>query len=151
MLTIIEYGHEHLNACAGLYHKTFAAEPFNFAWLTEDAVRRYFADAARHPRFLGYIPLTDGVPAGACLGCVDDYAGGAVYEIREFFVERGSQGRGLGAEFLAAIEKDLTNRDISCITLLTRNDIPAYGFYLKNGYAENAGAVLLAKNLASSF
>jgi len=145
MLT--EYDEKYLDDCVEIYLNTFNAEPFNYDWLTEAASRRYFSDIARHPRFLGYIWLEGERPAGVCLGCVDDYFRGSLYEIKEIFLEPGSQGRGLGTEFLGGIEKDLTNRGISCITLLTRRDIGAYGFYVKNGFAESPGAVLMAKPL----
>jgi len=144
---LIGYDERYLSACADIYLKTFRAEPFGYDWLTEDAALRYFADTARCPGFLGYILLADGRPEGACLGRADGYSRGVLYEIKEFFVEPGSQNKGLGREFLSDIEKDLTNRGVSCITLLTQRGIRAHGFYLRNGFAESAGAVVMAKAL----
>lgn len=146
---LIEYSEKYLPACVKIYLAAFKSAPFNYGWLTEAAGVRYFTDIQRGPRFLGYVWLAEETQniAAVCLGCVDDYFRGALYEIKEIFVEPASQGRGLGTEFLAAVEKDLTNRGISCITLLTRREIQAYDFYLKNGFAENAGAALMAKTL----
>jgi len=147
MTTLIEYDAAYLNECVRVFVRTFRAEPFGYGWLTEDAAGRYFAGIARYPGFLGYILLEDGAAAGACLGHVDDYFQGAVYEIKEIFLAPEAQNRGLGAKFMSGIEKDLTKRDVSCITLLTQRELKAHGFYLRLGYAESTGAALMVKSL----
>lgn len=54
---------------------------------------------------------------------------------------------GAGRRFLELIDGDLRKREVAAVVLLTDRRVPAYRFYQKNGFTEQAGQVLFAKHL----
>ena len=46
------------------------------------------------------------------------------------------QKKGYGKEFFSLIEKDLKEKGLDTIFLMTDRDKPAYEFYKKNGFKE---------------
>ena len=68
-------------------------------------------------------------------------------DIDELCVDRHMQGRGTGTAFLKAIEGYLRERGILKIFLQTGKDMPAYSFYLKNGFRELEGHVSFSREI----
>ena len=92
---------------------------------------------------LGYF---DGeVLTALAMGYIKHWYSGTEYIINELCVDRQRQGQGIGSSFLKAIEEYLSENGISQIFLLTDRNVPAYQFYLKNGFQEQAGNVAFAK------
>ena len=69
---------------------------------------------------------------------------GTEYWIEEFDILPQWQGKGKGGEFLRRIQGHLAERGIHQMVLLTERGVPAYGFYMKNGFQEVEGQVLFA-------
>lgn len=57
------------------------------------------------------------------------------------------QNQGLGSCFLNMVSEYLKDEGIKSVWLLTQRNLPAYKFYLKNGFSELKEAAFLLKNL----
>jgi aminoglycoside 6'-N-acetyltransferase I len=132
---------------AGLLVDVYSNPPWNFAWMNVENTRRFFRDAFATPGFRGYAMIVGGKLAGVCAGQFVDYFSSPTFEIREICVSRPLQRRGRGKAFLEYIEGKAKNDGAAAVTLLTQDNIGAYQFYKKNGYAESASSVHMHKIL----
>ena len=67
------------------------------------------------------------------------------YYIDEFCVDPDLQGMGIGSQFLADIETDLSDRGMRGMLLNTEESYPAYRFYQKNGFEKLGDLCVLGK------
>ncbi len=130
-----------------LFRDVFTHEPWNDDWSDGAQLDAYIGDLTgqRNSLALGFF---DGERLTALsLGFVKHWFAGTEYVIDEFCVDRNRQGRGTGTAFLEAIEEYLREHGIFRIFLQTGKDMPAYSFYLKNGFRELEGHVSFSKEL----
>ena len=128
-----------------LFRDVFTNEPWNDDWSDSKQLDAYITDliGQGYSLTLGYF---DGERLAALsMGYVKHWYKGTEYVIDEFCVDRQRQGRGTGTAFMKAIEAYLAENGIFGIFLQTENDVPAYGFYLHNGFSELTGHVSFAK------
>ncbi len=128
-----------------LFTDVFTNEPWNDDWSDREQLDAYIRDLTgqSYSLTLGYF---DGeVLTALAMGYIKHWYSGTEYIINELCVDRQRQGQGIGSSFLKAIEEYLSENGISQIFLLTDRNVPAYQFYLKNGFQEQAGNVAFAK------
>ncbi|MBR5984833.1 MAG: GNAT family N-acetyltransferase [Clostridia bacterium] len=128
-----------------LFRDVFTNEPWNDDWSDSKQLDAYITDliGQGYSLTLGYF---DGERLAALsMGYVKHWYKGTEYVIDEFCVDRQRQGRGIGTAFMKAIEAYLAENGIFGIFLQTENNVPAYGFYLHNGFSELNGHVSFAK------
>ncbi|MBP7901858.1 MAG: GNAT family N-acetyltransferase, partial [Spirochaetes bacterium] len=70
---------------------------------------------------------------------------GTEYCIDEFCIKTEEQGRGLGRQFIEAVESFIKQKGMSHIFLQTERNMPAYDFYKRNGFHELENHVSLVK------
>ncbi|MDR1531686.1 MAG: GNAT family N-acetyltransferase [Clostridiales bacterium] len=146
---IESYVHGDLDEYVDLFLDVFLNEPWHYHWMTREATARYFTDIENTPCFLGLVYRAEdgrGV-TGVCLGVISDYFTPKVYDIKEIAVRRSEQGKGRGTRMLAEIEKFLSARGVTAVTLLTHRTIRAYNFYLRNGYQVDEDSVYMSKDI----
>ena len=81
------------------------------------------------------------------MGHIRHWYSGTEYYIDELCVQTDKQGSGIGTYFLNKIEKAIKEIGMANIFLQTENNVPAYGFYQKNGFYELKRHVSFAKKL----
>ena len=136
---------EDIPACVELYTRTFTAPPWCDDIPSPAPVIRYFENFLQLDSFLGYIAFWNGQLAALSVGMKKPWIGGVEYYIDEFCVAPDMQRRGIGSNFLAAIEKDLANRSMHGMLLNTEEDYPAFDFYMKNGFQAMGNCRVLGK------
>ena len=57
------------------------------------------------------------------------------------------QGRGAGTEFVKLMDEYLKARGVRSVSLWTKRDAPACGFYRKNGFHEGEDKIVFEKEL----
>lgn len=57
------------------------------------------------------------------------------------------QGRGAGTEFVKLMDEHLRSRGVGSVSLRTKRDAPACGFYRKNGFYEGEDKIVFEKEL----
>ena len=136
-----------IDAIEALYAGVFTAPPWNDDWSDRDQLRMYLADLMGQGNSLAFGLYADGQLVGVSMGQIRHWYTGTEYHIDELCLRADAQGRGLGTRFLGMIESAIRPMGLARIFVQTERTVPAYGFYLKNGFAELADHVSLEKRL----
>lgn len=130
-----------------LYRDVFTRPPWNDDWGEDNRLEAYIDDLTGNRNSLSYGIYEDGVLIGAALGSVRHWYTGTQYYIDELFISTDLQGQGFGTLFIGQLTVLLRERGISSIFLQTNRNVPAFGFYLKNGFEEMERQVSLLKKI----
>jgi len=122
-----------LQKCCELYLKVFNSSPWNDKWTNETA-HRCLKDLSECKRFVGYTLWEDDILAGAVFAHTRTFYKGDEIYIDELFISPDCQRKGYGIELMGEIEKYAKENSLTCITLLTAVEMPAFDFYEKQGY-----------------
>ena len=139
------YNNKDLPILVGIYVRAFRAEPICYDWLHEEQALPYLYDMTITPKFEGFVYKINKKIVGFCFGAYDDYFQGSLFDIKEFAIEPSLHKKGVGSVFLAEIEKKAAKKGCDGIILRTSKDIPAFHFYIKNGYEDVLSTVCLTK------
>jgi len=138
------YKESDLEICTEIYKDAFSPV-VDTEILSREKVWRYVRDMTLTPNFIGYTCWLENEMVAFCFGKLDNYFEGATYEISEIAVASKYHRQGIGSQVLNILEKKLAGFNVAAITLNTSRQIPAYDFYLKNGYDEIPEVTTLAK------
>ena len=128
-----------------LFKSVFCAEPWNDDWSDGEQLDAYIKDLMCQNWSLSYGLFEGPDLTGLAMGHIKHWYAGTEYLINEFCIRTDRQGKGLGSLFLSCIEDDLIKSGIHCIYLQTDRDVPAFGFYRKNGFTHLEEEVALYK------
>ena len=142
---LVPYHKKHFGRCVDIFVAAFQAPPLAYDFVNPQNAGRYLRDIVDTPGFWGFVYVLEGTVAAFCLGAVDDYFHGLQYEVKEFAVAPALHGRKVGSLFLTAIETELAGRGVESVHLQTSRAIPAYQFYMRNGFEDVADNVSLTK------
>ncbi|MCL1885147.1 MAG: GNAT family N-acetyltransferase [Defluviitaleaceae bacterium] len=145
MSELIMYRETDLEMCVKVYVEAFNAPPLNYNFLTEAKAERYLKDMTKTPGFLGYTYWVEGEMAAFCFGILDNYFEGTMFEVEELAVVAQKHRSGVGSEVMRLLEIKLAGYGVSAVSLNTSRELPAFSFYLKNGYEELPENVTLMK------
>ena len=142
---IKKYTPTDIDICVPVFIDVFKNEPWNYDWITNEKIYKYFNDLQNTPGFLGLLHYDIGELTGFCFGLIYDYFANNTYDIKEILVKRKYQRKGIGTAMLAEVENYLKTYDMKIITLTTQRKIPAFEFYKKNAYSVSDGSVYMYK------
>ncbi|WP_143524512.1 GNAT family N-acetyltransferase [Roseburia sp. 499] len=114
----------------------FTKEPWNDDWSNQEQLHAYIMDLIGNKNSLALGLFEDNVMVGLAMGNIKHWYTGTEYYIEELCIKREEQGRGLGTQFLKAIEGYIKSKGITHIFLQTERTVPAYSFYKKKGFVE---------------
>lgn len=146
MNKLYKYDKKMRSVCVGLYCDIFTKPPFNYGWLEQEKIERYFFHLEQTPNFLGFTYIKDDEIVGLCLGIINDYFHTNKYYIKELAVKSGFQNEGIGTEMLGQIEKYLIGAGVNVMDLLTSNDERLINYYKKNGFKTSETSVYMLKS-----
>lgn len=148
MVTILPLTKEHEEKLTALFLDVFAAAPWFDEWSSEEQLASYLKDLTDNSNSLS-LGLFDekGNLIGGSLGYTFNWWQGKEYYIKEFFISRDYQNKGMGSTFLEKMAQLLKEREIVHITLMTDKDVSAYPFYKKNGFTEQTGSAFFFKKI----
>ncbi len=130
-----------------LFTDVFTNEPWNDDWSDTEQLYAYITDMTGQPYSLTLGYFDGDRLAGLSMGYIKHWYSGTEYIINEFCVNRETQRKGIGSDFMKAVETYLRENGISQIFLLTDRDVPAYSFYQKNGFTESMGIAAFSKRI----
>ena len=116
-----------------MFLTVFNGPPWNDEWERSKA-EQYLSSFIANPSFLGFSAHQDERLIGACFGEKRYWWEGDEYFINEIFIDKSVQKRGFGSKFIYEIQKELLQKGIRAITLLTDRDSLSDKFYIKNGF-----------------
>lgn len=141
---------EDKEAIKALFKGVFTGDPWNDDWSDSRQLDLYIDDLCGQKYSLTY-GLYDGEEMiGLSMGCIKHWYTGTEYMINELCIRTDRQGSGAGTFFLTKIEEAIKEMGLKQIFLLTDRDMPAYGFYRKNGYVEVSNLVPFAKYIGET-
>ncbi|MCL2456958.1 MAG: GNAT family N-acetyltransferase [Defluviitaleaceae bacterium] len=145
MTELIMYRETDLQICAKIYVEAFNAPPLCYDFLSEAKAERYLRDLTKTPGFLGYTYWINGEMTAFCFGKLDNYFQGVMFEVEELAVVPQKHRSGVGSLVMSLLEAKLAGYGVSAVSLNTSRELPAFNFYLKNGYEEISDSVALMK------
>lgn len=129
-----------------LFAEIFMSEPWNDDWSDEKQLHNYITDLIGNRNSLS-IGLYDGDELiGLSLGSIIHWCTGTEYYIFEFCIKTSRQGKGIGTEFLNLVSDYAKTKGATHVFLQTERTVPAYDFYIKNGFTDLKDHVSLFKN-----
>ena len=130
-----------------LFRDIFTHEPWNDDWSDSAQLDAYIDDLVGQGNSLAFGYYAGDRLLALALGSVRHWYAGTEFHIDEFCVDRQAQGQGIGTAFLRAIEAFLPGKGIRRIFLLTDRHVPAYAFYLRNGFQVMPDMVSFVKEI----
>jgi len=127
---------ESIEEIKSFFFDIFTKEPWNDDWSDKNQLHAYIMDLIGNPNSLALGLFENGTMVGLSMGNIKHWYSGTEYYIDELCIKTEEQGRGIGTQFLKEIETFLKQRGIKQILLQTERSVPAYGFYIKNGFIE---------------
>lgn len=140
-------GMNEIKSIKELYLGVFTVAPWNDDWSDQEQLDLYLSDLAGQGNSLTYGLFEDDKLIGVCMGHIRHWYTGTEYYISELCVRTDKQGSGIGTLFLKEIEKAIKEIGLVRIFLQTENNVPAYGFYQKNGFYELKEHVSFTKRI----
>ena len=129
-----------------LFAGVFTIEPWNDDWSDEKQLHNYITDLIGNRNSLS-IGLYDGDELiGLSLGSIIHWCTGTEYYVFEFCIKTSRQGKGIGTEFLNLVSDYAKTKGATHVFLQTERTVPAYDFYIKNGFTDLKDHVSLFKN-----
>ena len=138
---------QELDQVKELFLDVFTHEPWEDEWESDEQVTAYMTDLMANKNSLSLGFFEHEQLTGLALGYLFHWWQGDEYFIKEFCISRDLQGQGLGTAFLMEMERFLKEKKISAVWLATERPVPAYSFYLKNGFQEQTETVFLSKSI----
>lgn len=127
------------------FFNIFTKEPWNDDWSDKTQLYAYITDLIGNDNSLSLGLFENGTMVGLSMGNIKHWYSGTEYCIDEFCIKKEEQGRGLGKQFLGAIETFIKQKGVLQIFLQTERTVPAYSFYKKYGLFELENHVSFAK------
>lgn len=127
---------DNIDEIKDFFFTIFTNEPWNDDWSDSNQLHEYMTDLIGNKNSLALGLFENGNMVGLSMGSIKHWYTGTEYYIDEFCIKTEEQGRGLGTQFLEAIETYIKQRGMKHIFLQTERTVPAYNFYKKNGYFE---------------
>lgn len=145
MLELRRLSTDDKEAITNVFVSVFTREPWNDDWSDREQLDLYINDLTGQSYSLTYGLYDQDELIGISMGYIKHWYTGTEYIINELCIKTDRQGTGAGTFFLSGIEKAIKELGLKQIFLLTDRDVPAYGFYKKNGYIEVNNLVPFSK------
>ena len=139
--TVRPVAEHEIDACAAVYAAAYSEAPWNETLSLEQA-GAYIRAFTGRDGFCAWRLAVSSEIAGVALGIVVPCVDAPFLRIEDFCIAPKWQRRGLGGAFLAGIRKQAAGLGCGCALLATQPEVPAHGFYLKQGFREIPTAYL---------
>ena len=137
---------DHVERYGEIYAKAFSGEPWNDPWETDDAVI-HVKELLESKQSYGLEYVVDGEVAGFILGTSMLFHYGRTFEINDLAVDPAYQGRGIARQLLERCKKDLKERGIVGIHLITSGDGFLPEFYERHGFKRENEVILMGMEM----
>lgn len=147
MIEIKELTIDNIAEIKAFFFDVFTKEPWNDDWSDENQLHMYMLDLTGNRNSLVYGFYDENELVGISIGSIKHWYSGTEYYIDEFCIKTCRQGKGIGTCFLEQICENIRCKGIKHIFLQTERSLPAFKFYIKNGFSELKEHVSLIKEI----
>lgn len=137
---------EILEEVTKMFITTFNSEPWNEHWTIETAYTRLQQWLAWQNSY-GLVCYYEDNICGMILGHEEQDYQGVTFTIREFCIDNNMRGMGIGSKLYFALEKQLLEKQIQSINLLTIKGDMTEKFYQKIGFKNSKNIIYMEKHL----
>ena len=116
--------------------KVFTDAPWFDDWSDPEQLDMYLNDLMGQSYSVAFGLYEGNDLIGASLGYIKHWYSGTEYIIEEFFIVKEKQGKGIGTYFMEEIGDAIKEMGVFTVFLLTERGVPAYDFYIQNGFNE---------------
>ncbi|MGL5066331.1 MAG: GNAT family N-acetyltransferase [Sarcina sp.] len=127
---------------ARIFMNSFNSEPWFEKWTEETGVKR-LSQIMRCEGSVGLIGYQNNEPCAMIVGHEEDYYDGTRFLIKEFCVDSGCKGGGVGTKVLKHYVETLKSKEVVHISLYTMREKRVVNFYEKNGFKEIEDLVMM--------
>ena len=121
-------------AVKSMFRDVFTSAPWNDDWSDEKQLTAYIEDLMLNRNSCCIGMYENDRLIAVSLGSIMHWCSGTEYYIFEYFVRPDMQGSGIGSDFIKKIEEYVKSIGVTHIFLATDRSMPAYKFYLRNGF-----------------
>jgi ribosomal protein S18 acetylase RimI-like enzyme len=136
---------EHLERASKIYTDCFNGPPWHDGWTQETAMER-LRMLLDYPDALGLVAIRNEEIVGLVVGNCEPWSDGISYYLNELCVSSNEQRNGIAQSLLTNLVKELKNRKVESIYLLTEHGSGAESFFLKQGFEADSTTVKLWKS-----
>lgn len=137
---------DHLLQCADLFVAVFKEAPWNEQWDPGIALMR-LTEIYHTPGAYGVLASDLTGMIGFALGYVEQWNQQKHFYLKEMCVQAQRQRSGVGTAMIDVLERQLAQRGVSRIYLLTARESGAEAFYRRCGFYVSPKMVMLGKHL----
>jgi aminoglycoside 6'-N-acetyltransferase I len=123
-----------IQGCADVFCSVFAMPPWYEIWKKEDAYQRLY-EIYSTKNSISLCCIIDDKVVGCLFGVLYKWYNGYQFEIKEFFVNKKNQGKGIGKAILDHLELLLSDKKPVEMFLQTLSHEDTIFFYKSRGYA----------------
>lgn len=146
MVKIAAIDSDFLDDYTELYINVFRAQPWNESWSYDSGYQRLL-DLIHTPNFLGFALWNHNELIGFIAGYSKTNYRGKTFYLAEFCVTTQTQGKGYGSQLLNYLERELMEKGIISLFLITEKIGTISDFYRKKGYTMNENRMVMRKEL----
>ena len=137
---------EHVPTLAQLYVNAFNSPPWNDKWTVNSATNRLL-QMINCEGFYGLVCCENNNTVGMILGNHEYFYNGMHFNIKEFCVDIGLRGSGVGSALLDEFLLRLRDKGIDEVILFTSRTDGTEGFYNHRGFKSFNSMVMMGKEL----
>jgi ribosomal protein S18 acetylase RimI-like enzyme len=138
--------HTHLLPCAALFAAVFNKAPWNEQW-DLGTVRMRLTEIYNTPGAYGVVASDVTGVMGFVLGYVEQWNQQKHFYLKEMCVHAQQQRSGIGTAMMDTLERQLMQRGVSKIYLLTARESGAEAFYRTCGFYVSPKMIMMGKPL----
>ena len=132
-----------LDIITSLYVRYYNENEYGI-WTFEKANKR-IRQVLLTPDSYCLIQEVNGLYTGFLMGYIKEYDDLKSYFLEEIVVFKDYQNKGLGTLFISELQKQLLNRDVSMIELMSVNDAKHLNFYEKFSFEKTNNLLIMSK------
>ena len=137
---------DHVTRYGEIYAAAFSGEPWNDPWRPEDA-EIHVRELLETKTAYGLEYVENGKVVGFLVGTSMLFHYGRTFEINDLAVDPAYQGRGIARQLLERCKKDLKERGIVGIHLITSGDGFLPEFYERHGFKRENEVILMGMEM----
>jgi ribosomal protein S18 acetylase RimI-like enzyme len=145
IIDYVPFSTDHLERASKVYTACFNGPPWHDNWSQETA-RVRLQILLDYPNAIGFVAIRNEELVGLVMGNCEPWSDGISYYLNELCVSLNEQRSGIGESLLDNLLKELKNREVESVYLLTEHSSGAESFFLNQGFEADPSTVKLWRN-----
>lgn len=146
-MQIRAYKSKDLDKCVDMFIKAFREKPWGIEWPSFQKAKSYIKSITHMPGFMGVVLEDNNKILGMIIGHQKDLMNESIFFVEEMCVDVAHQRKGYGEMLMNQTKKLLLENNVTRITLMTKERVPAVKFYQEQGFNIESSVIFMYNNL----